>query len=191
MGSEKSEASGHIEVEITAGAIRFLQYPFRSATVHPAGTVEAADIRDADPDAGPLEIRRHDGETLFLPRARQVELAQFCVRNGVAVRRRPDVWGCLLEPFLDTEVDDAQSRTVLHDAGFDDREIDDIRRTVAPCMIAYNFTSGLWDWVSLGLADLLNARSGILSGPEFRLSDQEFAAAYRWAMDIADRGATP
>ena len=55
-------------------------------------------------------------------------------------------------------------------------------------MIAYNFGTGLWDWVHLGLMDLLEALSGPFAG-RHRVPDDEFASTYWWAMALADRAA--
>ena len=62
----------------------------------------AAAIQDADPAATPPEIRTACGEALFVSAVQHVGLERFCQTNQIPTRKRPDVWGDLLEPFLDT-----------------------------------------------------------------------------------------
>jgi hypothetical protein len=65
------------------------------------GTLAAPAIRDADPAAAPPEIRTLSGETLFASAVQNEELEQFCRASQIPVRKRPDIWGDLLEPFVD------------------------------------------------------------------------------------------
>ena len=178
-------------VEFGSGVITFGSYPFSAASVYPRGRVAVADIRDVDPDADPPEVRLHRGETLFVSAQPREELRAFCEGNGVPVRRRPDVWGDLLEPFLDTEFrpeDDARTAARLARVGLDAATVAGIRADVGDAMVAYNFDSGLWDWVHLGLSDLLQARSGVLAGERFRLPPDEYDEFYWKSMFIADLG---
>jgi hypothetical protein len=93
-----------------------------------------------------------------------------------------DVWHLILEPFLDTTFDHAhQERTlaILAANGVSRAECLAIRQDVALPMAAYNGGTGLWDWVHLGLYDLLNA---------YRLANvADFEARYRAAVEIALR----
>jgi hypothetical protein len=122
------------------------------------GTLAAPAIRDADPAAAPPEIRTLSRETLFVSAVQQQELEQFCRASQIPVRKRPDIWGDLLEPFVDTEFRpeyEEATRTRLNQAGLTDSEISQIRTRVGPLMLAYNAFH--WDWAHLGLADLLDA----------------------------------
>ena len=67
------------------------------------GALAASAIRDADPAATPPEIRTLSGETLFVSAMQQDELERFCRATQIPVRKRPDISGDLLEPFLDTQ----------------------------------------------------------------------------------------
>lgn len=137
-------------------------------------------VRDADPEATPPELRLTDGRTVFIASAHRERLATALAEAGVAVRRRPDVWQELLEPFLDTEYDDA-SRTRcegrLHDWGFTDREIRDIRRRVRMRMLAETMVS--WEWQWYGHADVLAATG--------QLPRARYLRFRRWADAIAAR----
>jgi hypothetical protein len=86
------------------------------------------------------------------------ELERFCRASQVPIRKRPDIWGDLLEPFADTEFTpqyEAVTLSRLHQAGLTGTEIDQIRARVGPLMLACNAFH--WDWAHLGLADLLDA----------------------------------
>jgi hypothetical protein len=151
------------------------------------GTLAASAIQDADPATAPPEIRTVSGETLFVSAVQRADLERFCLASQVPIRKRPDVWGDLLEPFVDTRSTpqhEAATLNRLRQVGLTGPEIDQIRAEVGPLMLAYNAVH--WDWYHLGLADLLDAvtmtrvlehRSGGLG---------ETASFYAWAMRIAN-----
>jgi hypothetical protein len=162
------------------------------------GRLAASAIRDADPAATPPEIRTLSGETLFVSATQREELERFCRASQIPVRKRPDIWGDLLEPFLDTQFTpehEAETLSRLRQAGLTDTEIGQIRAKVGPIMLAYNAFH--WDWCHLGLDDLFDAvttdslpvylRNRLR---EMRPEPGEIARFYSWAMKIAD-GAGP
>ncbi|QKW39471.1 hypothetical protein HUT06_40080 [Actinomadura sp. NAK00032] len=189
-GAPRKDHSEPMEATIADDHIRFRRYSFRGATVHPAGVIEPSRIRDADWKAMRPEIRTTFGETLFLSWRQQSEMERFCARNGVTRRFRFDVWGDLLEPFLDTRFEPAQERATLvrlDGAGFSSREVAEIRRRLTPLMHAYNFDAMVWEWAYLGLFDLLNAANAPIVDRAVQEELGEPAAFYDWAMAIADR----
>ncbi|WP_327364054.1 hypothetical protein [Streptomyces sp. NBC_01296] len=148
----------------------------------------ATAIRDADPDAAPPEIRTVSGDTVFVPSLQRAELERFCATHEIRLTRRPDVWGSLLEPFLDTSFTaEQQAGTIerLARAGLAAAEVARIRGQVGPLMLAYN--SVHWDWHHLGLADLLDAACGSVVPEHLRIGPTDRAAFHAWAMEIADR----
>ncbi|MFD3745473.1 hypothetical protein [Nocardia sp. NPDC058633] len=175
-------------VVIADTEIRYVNYPFVGVSVHPDGVVAASEIREVDPRATPPELRTEHGETLFVVASDGSSLDDFCHRDAIAVRRRPDIWGDLLEPFLDTWFDPEHQRATeqrLVRAGLSSAEIVEIRRRVEPAMMSYNFDSMLWDWVYLGLHDLLSAANGVLVRPSAQATLGDPVQLYRWAMRIA------
>jgi hypothetical protein len=170
--------------------IDFLRYGFPGATLYPAGILTAAQIRDADWDTTPPEIRTKLGETLFISAEQKLELERFCHRHGIAKRHRPDIWGALLEPFLDCETSPEYEGVInsrLREAGLTEDDVAEIRTRLSPLMVAYNFGSGIWEWFHLGLFDLLDAASGSSVEPDLRATLGDLEAFYAWAMQIAER----
>lgn len=171
--------------------ITFREYPFPPASVRRDRHLPWAQVRDVDPDAAPPEVRTVDGETLFVDARQAADLWTACAAAGRPIVHRIDVWDLLLEPYLDTSFD-AEDRertlTTLERCGISRRESSEIRRRVGGTMLAYN--SVLWDWVHLGLYDLLTVtrRAPTLLTLRHRLSSRRYATFYRWAMEIADRG---
>jgi hypothetical protein len=177
-------------VEFSESGIRYPEYPYRPASVFPTGDVAWSRIAEADPKALPPEVRI-ESEILFVPATRREELIDWCARFGVRVVQRVDVWGLLLEPFLDTEftaADAERTLRVLRENGVPDDVTDVVRRDVSESMRSYNFESGLWDAFHLGLSDVLNARMGRLTGDAHRLPDDEYDRFYWFAMELALRG---
>nr|BEK63243.1 hypothetical protein KPHV_04700 [Kitasatospora purpeofusca] len=164
----------------------------RSGATAPADVVPAAAVRDADPTATPPEVRTVTGETLFFPAARKAELEGFCRSHGIPLVSRPDVWGDLLEPFLDTEFTPrrrALTAQALARVGLDETAVADIRAEVGPLVLAYNSLHR--DWFHLGLADLLDAATSGSTPERYRVGPDRFPAFRAWAMAIADSGRTP
>ncbi|WP_405676759.1 hypothetical protein OG239_39545 [Streptomyces sp. NBC_00868] len=154
----------------------------------PRKVLPAAAVRDADPAASPPELRTVPGDKVFVSSRDTARLERFCAENRIPVRRRPDIWGDLLEPFLDTRFDgrhQAETLDWLARNGVGRAEADRIRERVGPLMAAYNGVH--WDWFHLGLADLLDAAASDLVPAELRIRPQDRAAFRAWAMEIADR----
>ncbi|MFE9468973.1 hypothetical protein ACFYNW_36165 [Streptomyces virginiae] len=71
--------------------------------------------------------------------AHRARLRRFGAANGTPPRARPDVWGDLLEPFLDTESTHGGRVATLERpaaAGLDADETARIRERVGPLMAA-------------------------------------------------------
>ncbi|MCF2526516.1 hypothetical protein [Yinghuangia soli] len=168
------------------------------------GILPVAAVRDVDPGTAPPEIRTVSGLMVFVSAVQRAELERWCADEGIAVRRRPDVWGDLLEPYLDTEFTDRMREITderLSARGLGPEEVADIRERVAPLMIIFN--DFLWDEYHLGLCDLLDAlggdvipeawadgRSLDVAAARVRLMAgfPDHAAFVAWAMRIADLG---
>ncbi len=172
--------------------IHFKNYPVTPASVFPDGTVFWNKIKEADPDSWPPELRLITGEILFISAEQKEAFAVACLRHKIPIIQREDIWGLLLEPFLDTEFSDSdQQRTLerLQQCGFTKSEIQQIRKRVEKRMFSYNYF--VWEWVHLGLLDLFAAH-GLTSNRRLRWINSLWRSEakkklYWWAMDIANR----
>ncbi|MBY0550075.1 MAG: hypothetical protein K2W95_22560 [Candidatus Obscuribacterales bacterium] len=170
--------------------IEFSSYPYTAASVYPAGKITAQEIADVGISCAPPEIRLKKCETIFVPASDREKLKTWCEKNAVPLVDRLDVWGLLLDPFLDTEFSpEQQERTLqlLAQCGIPPAESAAIRARVERVMISYNVDSMLWEWVNLGLTDILDAYGGKLASPVHRLSQHQYSNFYAYAMEIASR----
>lgn len=186
-----------LEVALAGGHVVIPDGHLSRAGDSTGGTLAASQIRDADPAATPPEIRTLSGETLFVSAVQRQELEQFCLDSQIPVRQRADIWGALLEPFIDTEFTperDNVTRRRLREAGLTDSGISRIRALAGPLLRAYNAFH--WDWFHLGLADLLDALTAdwLAADPQARVHADALRDAlggtegcYAWAISIANR----
>lgn len=179
-----------VEISFHDYGIEFRNYPYQPASIYPSGRISLEAIKESDPDQPPPEIRI-EGEILFVPATLREDLRRFALDHSIPIVKRIDIWDLLLDPFLDTEFDDQykeRSLKLLEECGVSREESKQIRRFVAKAMEAYNFTSMLWEWVHLGLFDVLEAFRGVLSGQRHKLAPREYEEFYWRAMKIAFQG---
>ncbi len=172
-------STAHPEVALEGSALRFTRYPFEPASVFPSGKVETGQI--AEVNLRQPQVRLENGEIVFVPQSGKAALLAFVYRNDVRIEHRGSVWSALLDPFLDTWEEQAtidRQFAWLADLGLDRDSVDAWRREVAAAMMAYNFGTNLWEWVSLDLYDVLVAQRA-------RLSRSSFADFYSRAMRLA------
>lgn len=168
----------------------FVDYPFSAATVYPNGAIHHRDIEEVMLNSFPPVVHTVQGEILFVGAPYKEELRHFAESHGIKTGNRMDVWGLILEVFLDTELDEATSEGIfglLEQNGLSRSEVEEIRKSITDVMIAYNFGSMLWEWVHLGLDDLLRAYSGIMTGSKYKLDEAAFRDFYWKAMEIGMR----
>src|SRR4030095_14645954 len=168
-------------VHISDSSITFEGYDYPGASVYSAGVLAFDDVMEIDPLCAPPEVRTRRRETVFVPAVHRDSLRHAAELHGIPVVRRVDIWGLILEPFLDTEVSAEADEAILLELernGISREECQRIRRRHRRCMWSYNIRSGLWEWCHLGLADLLDARRGVLSGWMFRDSERRFRQLY-------------
>ena len=176
-------------VSFSADGVHFARYPYPGALVFPAGLVPWSEIRHVDPDATPPEIRTGSGEVLFVSAELREELRSAAAQHGVAVIGRVDVWGLLLEPFVDTEFGaDHQAATIreLGEVGLDASAVQRLRDRFEARMLAYNALH--WDWTHLGQADLLDAHLRRFVPRRLAIAHRRFVRLYRESMEIAALG---
>ena len=170
----------NVAVESNGATLRFTDYPFQPASVYPNGVVELHQVAEVEL-LYPPQLRLTSGEILFVMHPYKDALLAFVNRNDIVVKQRSSVWSALLDPFVDTWEDQPtidRQFAWLADLGLDREAVDNWRREVAPAMVAYNFGTGLWEWTSLNLYDVLTAQQA-------RLSRAAFADFYSRAMRLA------
>ncbi len=164
--------------------ILFKEYPFKVASVYTRpelGVEEISEIRTHL--RWPPEVVTKDKEVLFIPKNEVINLRLFAKINNIPDMHRNDVWGCLLEPYLDTQVSELMEKRIIQSLkkdGFTDEEITDIRGRIEKRMLQYNGI--VWEWVHLGHFDALQALN---SGFFFKGLNKE---VYNWTNEISSRG---
>lgn len=124
--------------------------------------IAAGDVVEIDPGGFPPLLRTGD-ELLFVSATRKAELEAWALKQGVPLRSRFDVWAALLEPALDTRFSAEQQKRTLEQLlrhGFTAREVEAIRARVVEPMRRWNLDSMTWEWVHLGLFDVLQVMEG-------------------------------
>ncbi|HMQ61938.1 MAG TPA: hypothetical protein PKE06_14795 [Flavilitoribacter sp.] len=158
------------ESEIRETSISIRNYPFEPASVFPEKKVRAAEIAEIHPDQYPPTFRIGD-ELIFIGRESVEALLKFAERNDIPAARRAANWNWITEPFLDTEFDQTQqvqTLRLLAKNGILPEETDELRREIGRQLHKYNFDTMLWDWMNLGLADVLAAMHPSLGQEAFR-----------------------
>lgn len=160
--------------------ILFENYPFAPSFAYTHKKVYTGVIIDVDVSGMPPTIRVGN-ELLFVSATKKEELTEWATTNNIPVVKRDDLWGWLLEPFLDTEyLEDMHERLkgLLAKYGLAEPQVTAIRDEVAEQMLKYNFDTMLWDWVHLGAMDVLSAM-------RTKYSADQYADFYKRAMQIA------
>jgi hypothetical protein len=171
-----------IRLRIEPDRLQYDSYRYRPSAVYPSASLSATDIQEVIPDWFPPTVRTTREEFLVVPATRREELVAFAANHGIPQVRRGDVWDLLLEPFLDTEFDRAhQARTLatLESWGLPRDRVAQIRARVGGRVFAYNVIA--WEWIHLGLFDVLDVMAPGRSG-------KAFALFYHEAMEIAALG---
>lgn len=170
-----------LEVLFAENRIEFRSYPFPPASVSSEPAVHFDSIRNIDLSKSPPEIKLKSGEILFVSATQKNALEEFAARFSIPRVVRADVWADLLDPFLDTELSAADQERTMHrleNQGFSREEIGSIRAKVKEPVLRYN--SVVWEWVRLGLFDLLEAVH------KYSVTDS-FGEFYWYSMRIANR----
>ncbi|MCC6462067.1 MAG: hypothetical protein IT260_16450 [Saprospiraceae bacterium] len=167
------------ESEFETQAIVLKKYPCPPATVFPDARIPASAITEVWTNSSPPALRMGE-ELLFVPAEKKAELLSFALLHNIPVTDRHSNWEWIAAPFLDTETtaeDLARYQDLLAQQGLDAAEVAQLRREIEAAMLAYNFDTMHWEWVSLGLWDVLVALQA-------RYDPAEFAEFYWRAMAV-------
>ena len=166
-------------------------YPYTPATVFPNGVLAYDSIREICVTSLPFEIRTKRGELLLVPASNKDAMIAAAQARGIPILRRIDVWGLILEPFVDTEFTekmDAKTRTELLATGVDEVTLTRMRDRLARIVGDYNLKF-VWNWWGLSLFDAFDAiqfcsRIKVIQA----MNDDEYKQFYWEAMELAGRG---
>ena len=171
-------SSGQLRIES-----EFLQiddYPFQPSIAYGMTKIFVDTIEEIDIESYPPTIKVKD-ELIFLTSEKRDELKAFARRNDLRKVKRPDIWGWILEPFLDTEFTketDERLTRLLNEYGLTKETVDSIRKEVKTQMLKYNFDTMLWEWGGLGAEDVLKAM-------QTKYDKEDFKEFYDRVMKIA------
>ena len=187
FGSTEEERNAFF---VTFGEVAFINdyieisnYPFKPASIYPSKKIRAENISDISIISSPLTLRLNN-ELIFISATLKNDLCKYANDNTIKIVERTFNWDFILDPFLDTEFsneDEKRTTNYLLKNGITVEEITEIRTLVKDQMMKYNFDTVLWEWVSLGLSDVLQAMRP-------KLDESNFYDFYWKAMDIALRG---
>lgn len=166
-------------VELKDDVLSFEEYPFKLPDV--GHGIRLGDIEEVHLDRRPIELWLKSGDIAFFPDRQAHLLYEIHRGRSLPITWRTDTWDCLLTPFLDAEhPPEVLSRVDerLQEEGFSRDEIKELRRWASPVKWVNAFA---WEWVGLGLFDLLMA---------YRLLPPFFSrrSTYRRAVSVARRG---
>lgn len=167
------------ECRFEAEAIVLENYPFEPASIFPGARIPASAIAGIWKNSAPPALRIGD-EFVFISAEQKEALLAFARQHQIPVVDRHSNWEWIAAPFLDTETraeDLARYQHLLSGQGLEAAEVAQLRGEVEAALLAYNFDTLLWEWVSLGLWDVLAAMQA-------RCSGAAFAAFYWRAMAI-------
>jgi len=174
-------------VKILEDSIEFQDYDFFPSVAYSEvgmKKIPAEEIDEIDLDGAPPVLKIGE-ELVFISAELRSKLDAFARQNRIMIKQRFDIWDAILEPFIDTEFTQENARKNkenLEKYGLKEEHVKEWREKIRETMIAYNFGTGLWDWVHLGLWDLLTAyKIGI--GEKF--TKKEYSELYWESMKIA------
>jgi hypothetical protein len=155
--SELLVSSGQLRIE--SNFLEIDGYPFQPSIAYGQTRIPSEIIDEIDIESYPPTVKVKN-ELIFLTSEKRVELKEFALRHNLKVVERPDIWGWILAPFLDTEFTketDERLTRLLNEYGLTEEIVNSIRKEVKTQMLKYNFDTMLWEWGGLGAEDVLKA----------------------------------
>ncbi|NMH89050.1 hypothetical protein [Flavivirga algicola] len=170
---------------INENEISIKKYPFKPSLASPNITLKAREINSITLKSSPPQLL-YKNDWIFISANKIDELTEFADRNNIMISEKNWTWDNILEPFLDTEFTKEEAENTINSLvknGISKDVVIKLREEVSKQMYKYNFDTMLWEWVSLGLSDVLQAM-------RVKYSDKEFQEFYKKAMSIENINAT-
>ncbi len=159
------------QISFLPEGIHFLNYPFAPASVYHAPLLPLRKIVCVILPPFQPEILTDGGELLLIGAPQKNVLIKYAQDQAIPIIQAPGIWSEIQEPFLDTEFTVGQQAATLSQLaqlGISEQECQQWRKRIEGTMMEYNMLTGLWDWVDLGLYDLLAAHSTKLIPEDFQ-----------------------
>ena len=166
-----------MQVQVDHDALRYHSYIAPYPRLSQINLIKASEIELVFAGYDGYQLLLRNGDVVLFPRTKEIALYEFVQANGIQTVVGTDPWNLLTEPYLDQTYTPEETHRTLERLGrlsFAPDEVEAIRTRVGPSLLAYN--SLVWEWVSLGLVDVLKAQQP---------SNEDF---YRWAISISKRG---
>lgn len=170
--------------EIQDDVISITEYPFEPSVAFPEKIIKADEIKSICADFGMVKVYVENDIVLVSAEYKE-SIKSFATRHEIPLAKETWNWDSILEPYLDTEFTEENQKRAwerLAGNGFEKSEVESMRKEVGASMYVYNFGTGLWDWVSLGLSDVLAAM-------RWHYDKEAFKDFYKRAIEIDQRGA--
>lgn len=184
FSSTKKELEGMFvdlsTVKFTSDTLEFNDYPFEPSIAFRKKKFTPSEIESVDFSSHPPAVKIGN-ELLFVSSSLKGDLMTFVKQNNIKIIERPDIWSWILEPFLDTIFSDENNQFLslkLSQHGFSEAFIFSLREEIEIQMLRYNFDTMLWEWIHLGLKDVLCAM-------RVKYDKTKFKEFYSKAMEIA------
>jgi hypothetical protein len=172
---------------VSSGQLRFESdyleidgYPFQPSIAYGQTKIPSDIIDEIDIESYPPTIKVKN-ELIFLTSEKRDELKEFAHRHNLKAVKRPDIWGWILAPFLDTEFTketDERLSGLLNEYGLTEEIVNSIRKEIKTQMLKYNFDTMLWEWGGLGAEDVLKAM-------RTKYNEEDFKEFYDKVMKLA------
>ena len=176
---------GFGECTIRENEILIENYPFNPSLACPNITLKADEITSITLKSNPSQLL-YKNDWIFISAEKLDKLKTFIKTNNIKTSDKNWNWDKILDPFLDTEYTEEETENTIKSLvknGIDRDVVLDIRKEVYEQMYKYNFDTMLWEWISLGLPDVLQAM-------RVKYSDEEFEEFYKRAMAIENKNVT-
>jgi len=150
-------------------------YIFRQSKIKTGEPIIFERINEVNLNTFPPSFVIDHDEVIFIRDDYREKLEEFANTHNIPIVKRPEIWGFICEPFLDTEFtvdDEKRTKQILIDNGLNSNEIEEIRKKIKLTMLLSNYYA--MEWVHLGLFDYLRWNYGSKK-------------KYHWAMKIALR----
>lgn len=170
--------------EIRDQEIIIKNYPFEPSVVYKEKSIKATEIEAVCLDFTSPKLYLAE-DVVFIAAEQKDNLKAFVDKNNIILVPYNWNWDWILEPFLDTKFSEENKKhtiELLIKNGIAENEIKSLRKEVESQMLAYNFKTMLWEWVSLNLFDVLSAMRA-------KYNKTGFEDFYRRAVDIEKRTA--